>query len=317
MPKRENEKTVDVVLDDSKPDEKTKIIVRRPSNRVQTEASRIGALVWTKCIRDGVMTKQELDSFMKEKGIWGEKKEKEKDSVAEEINELEKKLYLGNSDATTKRKGRRKRIKLSDAKDIALEMRRKRAKLRDLLAEKINLETNTAESLSENAKFDYIVANCTFDEHGDRVYASVEEYEKKAEDAVAYQAAASIAEMMYAINKDFENKLPENRFLSKFKMVDDDLSLVNADGQRVDTKGNLINDLGQYLDGEGNRIDIHGNPLDKDGNYEFAVEFVDDDGQAVTFEESEEAPKEAPEEEAQDIETEIKTETETPDTTEN
>jgi hypothetical protein len=307
MPKKENEKTVEVVIDPDKPDEKTTIVVQRPSNRVQTEAARIGALVWTKCIKDGVMTKQELDKFMKEKGIWGVDKEKEKDDVAEAINDLEKELYLGNSDASVKRGTRKKRIKLSDAKDIALKMRRKRAKLRDLLAEKITLETNTAESLSENAKFDYIVAHCTFDDKGNKIYDSVEDYEKQAEDAIAYQAAASIAEMMYAINKDFEAKLPENRFLSKFQMVNSDLSLINSEGHTVDTKGNLINNVGEYLASDGSRVDIHGNPLDGDGNYEFAVDFIDDDGSKVKLEK---VKKDIEETETQPV-------TETQDTTEN
>lgn len=306
MPKKENEKRVEVVMDDSKPDEKTIIVVKRPTNRVQTEAARVGALVWTNCIKDGVMTKQELDKFMKEKGIWGEAKEKEKEEVSNAITSLEKRLYLGGTD--NKRGGKKKRVKLSEAKDLALQMRQKRGELRDLLAEKITLESNTAESLSENAKFDYIVAECTFDEHGNRVYASVEEYEKQAEDAIAFQAASSIAEMMYSINKDFEAKLPENRFLSKFKMVNDDLSLVNADGETVDTKGNLINDRGQYLDKSGNRIDIHGNALDEDGNYEFNVDFLDDDGNTVSIDK--------PEPKVEEPQKESKLETEPQDTTE-
>ncbi|MQF98272.1 MAG: hypothetical protein FI729_01905 [SAR202 cluster bacterium] len=279
MAKKETQKVIEIVLDDSNPDQKTKVLVKKPSNRVQSEAARIGALVWTKCIKDGVMTKQELDAFMKEKGIWGDDKEKRKEQIAQELSALEKRLYLGDKDGNVKRGGRKKRMKLSEAKTIALEMRTKRAELRDLLAEKITLETNTAESLSENAKFDYIVANCTFTEDGTRkIYASIEDYEKRAEDPIAFNAAATLAEMMYSVNKDFEAKLPENKFLSRFKLVNEDLSLVNKEGQTVDTKGNIINDLGHYLDAEGNRIDLNGNPLDEDGNYEFAIQFDDDLG---------------------------------------
>ena len=63
MAKKETQKVIEIVLDDSNPDQKTKVLVKKPSNRVQSEAARIGALVWTKCIKDGVMTKQELDAF--------------------------------------------------------------------------------------------------------------------------------------------------------------------------------------------------------------------------------------------------------------
>ena len=61
------QKKVDVVLDQNNPEDKVKIIVKKPTNRISTEANRIGALVWTNCIKDGVMTKQGLDNFMKEK----------------------------------------------------------------------------------------------------------------------------------------------------------------------------------------------------------------------------------------------------------
>ena len=172
-------------------------------------------------------------------------------------------------------------MKLSQAKDIAFEMRKKRLELRDLLAQKIELEGNTAESLSENAKFDYLVANCTFYEDGKNVYNSVEEYNDKSEDPIAFSAAATLAALMYSLDKDFEEKLPENQFLIKANLVNDDLALVNKDGNRVDTEGRLINDLGQYVDGDGNRVDIDGHPLDADGNYITQLTYTHENGKAV------------------------------------
>ena len=292
MAKRENEKTVDVVFDTNKPEEKVKILVKRPTNRISTEASRRGALVWTNCIKDGVMTKQELENFMKEKGIWSEDKDKKRDSLLKEISDKEKALYLG---ASATRKTNRKKMSLSEAKETAIDMRRKRAELRDLLAEKIQLETNTAESLSENAKFDFIVASCTFDENGNRIYEDVKDYESKSEDAVAYAAAAALAELMYDVNKDYEASLPENKWLKRFKMVNEDLSLVNREGQTVDTKGNIIDDSGFYRDGDGNRVDVDGRRLEEDGTYEIQVEYEDDLGWGPVEEPEPEAAEENPE----------------------
>jgi hypothetical protein len=284
---REKERTVEVETDNGK----MKIVVRKPSNRVSSEAQRAGALVWTKCIQEGVMTKQELDQFMKEKGIWSEGKEKEQEDLVQTISDMEKELYLGG--------GKGKSLKLSEAKEKALEMRRTRSNLRELLSEKISLESNTAESLSENAKFDYMVAGCTFREDGEKVYSSLEDYEQRSDDDIAFMAASTLAELLYSVNKDFEEKLPENRFLKKFKMVNEDLSLVNADGITVDTKGNRIDSEGRYLDKEGNRIDIDGNPLDEDGNYIPQLEYVDDLGLGIG---DEDKPEPEPEAEAKEVE---------------
>ena len=266
---KEKQKTVEVTLDGGK---KVKVVVRKPTNRVSGEAQRIGAKVWTDCIRDGIMTKKELEVVMKSNGMWDKSKQESQDAIIADLRELEKKLYLGKKGS---------KMKLSQAKDIAFEMRKKRLELRDLLASKIELEGNTAESLSENAKFDYLVANCTFYEDGKNVYNSVEEYNDKSEDPIAFSAAATLAALMYSLDKDFEEKLPENQFLIKANLVNDDLALVNKDGNRVDTEGRLINDLGQYVDGDGNRVDIDGHPLDADGNYIPHLTYTHENGKAV------------------------------------
>ena len=266
---KEKQKTVEVTLDGGK---KVKVVVRKPTNRVSGEAQRIGAKVWTDCIRDGIMTKKELEVVMKSNGMWDKSKQESQDAIIADLRELEKKLYLGKKGS---------KMKLSQAKDIAFEMRKKRLELRDLLASKIELEGNTAESLSENAKFDYLVANCTFYEDGKNVYNSVEEYNDKSEDPIAFSAAATLAALMYSLDKDFEEKLPENQFLIKANLVNDDLALVNKDGNRVDTEGRLINNLGQYVDGDGNRVDIDGHPLDADGNYIPQLTYTHENGKAV------------------------------------
>ena len=287
---KEKQKTVEVTLDNG---EKVKVVVRKPTNKVSGEAQRIGAKVWTDCIRDGIMTKKELEVVMKSNGMWDKAKQESQDAIIAELRDLEKRLYLGKKGS---------KMKLSQAKDIAFEMRKKRLELRDLLAQKIELEGNTAESLSENAKFDYLVANCTFYEDGKNVYNSLEEYNSKSEDPVAFTAAATLAELMYALDKNYEEKLPENQFLIRANLVDEDLSLVDKDGNKVDSKGNRINDLGQYIDEDGNRIDVNGNPLDEEGNYIPQLTYTHENGKAVKLscpakKEEESSTTEEPEEE--------------------
>ena len=274
MAKTKSERKVEVKLDNG---QTINILIKKPTNRVNSHAQRIAAKVWTDCIRDGIMTKKELEKIMEDTGVWTKGKMKAQDQIVKDIQSLEKSLYIGKKGS---------KMKLSDAKDIALKMREKRYELRELISEKIDLETNSAESLSDNAKFDFLVANCTFQENGQDVYYnSVEDYEKLSDDPVAFEAASALAEMIYAVDKDFEAKLPENRFLKRAHLVDKDLSLVNKKGVKVDSKGRHINDLGHYLDEDGGRIDDDGNPLDAEGNYIPQMTYTSDTGRAVKLEE--------------------------------
>lgn len=262
----EQEVTVDV---DGK---KVKIVVRRPGNKVSNEAQRKGALVWTQCVREGVMTKKELTNYMKERGIWDTEKESEEQILVTKIGDLEKELYLGTKAG---------KIKASKGKDLAIQMRVKRGELRDLLSERVGLEGNTAESLSDNARFDYMVANCTYYDNGERVYKDLDDYEQRAEDEIAFEAATTLAEMIYVVDKDFEKKLPENKFLSKFEYVNEKLNLVNKEGVTVDTNGKRINDEGHYLNEDGKRVDVDGHLLDEDGTYVPQVTYLDDNGKPI------------------------------------
>lgn len=248
---------------------KVKIVVKKPSNVVLSQAQRVGAKAWTDCVRDGIMTKKELEKFMKEQGIWDDGKDKEQKATIEEIANLEKKLFIGSQGHS--------KLKASEGKEIAIQMRLKRLQLRDLIAEKMSLEQNTAEAISDNARFDYLVANCAFYENGQKVYSNLEEYHSRADIEPAFTIASTLAAMLYSVDKDFEAKLPENKFLKMFNYVNDDLSLVNTDGETVDLEGRRIDKNGFYINNEGKRVDKDGNLLDESGNYVPTVEYITDE----------------------------------------
>jgi len=236
-----------------------KIYVEKPNNEVVKGADRYRAKAWNECILDGIVTKKELSTLMKKRGIWSDKKEDEQEAISKEINQLEQKLYLECGKRNSKR---------AEGKEIAIQIRRKRNELRQLISEKMGLEENTAEALADNSRFDYIVAHCTFHANGEKVYKDIDDYNSKSADEVAYTAASALAEMMYSIDSDFEKNLPENKWLKNRELVNDDLALVDDKGRRVDLEGRLINDEGYYIDEDGNRIDKEGNPLSEDGFYE-------------------------------------------------
>jgi hypothetical protein len=276
---QDKEKIVDVAIKNNDKEETVKIVVKKPNNMIMSQAQRVGAKCWTDCVRDGIMTKKELEKFMKEQGIWDDGKDEEQKRVVQEISNLEKQLYVGGSNKNSK-------LKASEGKEIAIKMRIKRNELRDLISERMGLEQNTAESISDNARFDFLVTNCTYYENGNKVYTSLDDYKEKADSEIGFAAATALASMLYSVDKNFEAKLPENKFLKMFNFVNDDLSLVNDKGETVDLDGRRIDKNGYYIDSEGNRVDKDGNPLDELGNYIPTVTYLDEKNNAIVQESS-------------------------------
>ena len=234
------------------------IYVLKPNNDVITKADMYRAKMWNRCIRDGIIIKKELAILMEERGIWNQDKSNSEETIGKEIQKLERKLFRGENG---------KKPKVSEGQRIAIDMRNLRLKLRDLITERITLEENTAEALSDNARFDYFVAECTFYKDGRKVYDGVEDYSQKNSDEIAYAAAAMLGDILYSLDPNFEGSLPENKWLKAFNLVDDELSLINVEGDLVDTAGRKVNESGHFIDDKDNRVDINGVPLSEDGNY--------------------------------------------------
>jgi len=272
---QDKEKKIEVTVDN----QKVSLVIKKPNNAIMSQAQRVGAKAWTDCVREGIMTKKELEKFMKEQGIWDDGKDEEQKKIVKDISDLEKKLFVSGADKTSK-------LRASEGKEIAIEMRVKRNELRDLIAERMSLEQNTAESISDNSRFDFLVASCTFYENGNKVYNSLEDYKERADGEIGFAAATALASMLYAVDKDFEAKLPENKFLKMFHFVNEDLSLVNTSGETVDLEGRRIDKQGYFLNAEGNRVDKEGNVLDEFGNYVPQVTYVDDKNNVIEPESS-------------------------------
>ena len=260
----QKEKNVEVELEDGS---KVSIVVKKPSSSLLTKAQKLGAKVWTDSVKEGLFTKLTLSEFMKKQGIWDKSKDDSQALITSEIQRLEREIALGVDG---------KKLKVSEGKDRAIQLRRLRNQLRELISERIGLESNTAEGLSDNAKFNFLVAHCTYYESGEKVYNSLSEYEEKSDDAVAFSAAAALGEMVYNLDNSYEESLPENQFLKRFNLVDDDLSLIDTEGHRVDVDGTLVNDKGWLVNDDGHRIDRDGNLLSDEGQLVLQADYEDD-----------------------------------------
>ncbi len=207
--------------------EEVKVYVRSPTNGELSSADRVRAKSWTRAMKDpDVVSKKQLEKILNEKGVWDKEKQKQQTDLFNEIISLEKQLT----------KPGKKKVKLSEARNIAIEMRKKRVEYRDLISEKLELEQNTAESIADNDRFDFLVCCCSFYEEGDKkVYTNVADYKSKDSDQIAYVVASALAEMMYNLDESFEKNLPENRFLLEQNLANsNNLLLTDLEGNYVD-----------------------------------------------------------------------------------
>jgi len=262
-----------------------------------TQITKEGQLAYNKAFREalqsGAILRQRLSQVMTEQGLWDEQKEAEYIKVLEDISDLEKTLQKGG-------------ISLSDARHIAIEMRQKRAEFRALIAERSSMDNNTAEGQADNERFSHLVYRCLLDEKGKTLFTSKEHYESFAAEPYVTSAASQLAEKLYGLDPNYESNLPENKFLTDYKLADESLRLVNEEGHLIviDDEGNerLIDENGRYVayedSGEKYFIDVDGERVSEEGEYEIEFSpFLDDSGNPIVLEKETEEPEEEEEKE--------------------
>lgn len=258
-------------------------LVKSPSSEDQTEAGKIYNTAFSDAIKSKALVRAKLDDVLTEQGLWDEGKQKQYETLQNSILDGERALAKGG-------------ISLKKAKEIALKMKKDRSSLRDLISVKTTLDTHTAEGQADNARFNYLVSAClVYKDTKQPYFQGYKDYLSKAGEPIAIEAAQHLASMLYGLENDYEQKLPENKFLSKYKFVDDRLRLVNEKGQLVDESGRLINEQGRFINEKGELIDKKGNLVDEKGDYiEEFKPFLDDNGKPINDEPAKE-PESKPE----------------------
>lgn len=263
----ETKKTAEVI---KTPDGK-ELVVRVPNLKDMETARKIENSTFKVAFESGSYLRSELNDKLEELGAWGPEKEAKFSSLKQELLDAERRLDAGG-------------FKVSEARDLALEMIRLRGEIRNLISNRTSLDTRTAEGQADNAKFNSLVASCLVykDNESNAFYADLADYLVHGNDDIAIQAANQLYSIMNGGDSNLENKLPEYRFLRQFKFVDEKLRLVNKDGHLITTDGHLIDENGRYVDKDGNFVDKEGRLVDVDGNYVVEKKpFLDDAGNAV------------------------------------
>lgn len=236
----------------------------------QREAQKIYNQAFSDAVKSGSIVRARLDDLLKEQGLWDDKKEVKFVTIQKQISDNDKALSKGG-------------ISLKKAKSLALEIKKLRDELRELISVKTELDTHTAEGQADNARFNYLVSVCVVYKDTKKPYfKSYEDYLNRSSDIVGLYGAQKLASLMYGLDSDFEKKLPENKFLIKYNFVNQNLELVDDKGRLIDEDGRLIDKAGRFINEEGKFVDKDGNLVDDKGEYVVDFQpFLDDEGKPV------------------------------------
>jgi len=262
--------------------EKT-FVVRSPSLADQREAQKVYNTAFTDAIKSNSVVRAKMDDVLEEQGLWNKEKQKKYENLQQELFDGEKRLAKGG-------------FSLTDAKKLALRMREVRLEMRDLISVRTSLDNHSAEGQADNSRFNYLVSACVVYKDNDKPYfKDLEDYMNRQDDPVALAGAQKLANIIYGLDNNFERNLPENKFLKKYKFVNEELRFIDKQGRTIDREGRLVDENGRYIDEDGNFVDKDGNRVDEEGEYLVDTQpFLDDDGNPVVLEEEtkeDEAPK--------------------------
>jgi hypothetical protein len=254
-------------------------LVKNPSLNDQREAQKVYNRAFTDAIQSKSVVRAKLDDLLEDQGLWSSEKQAKFSSLQKELLEGEKRLAKGG-------------FSLNEAKDLAIKMKTIRDDIRDLISVRTSLDNHSAEGQADNARFNYLVSVCVvYNDTKEPYFSSMEDYLNRATDTVGLVGAQHLANMVYGLDNDYENNLPENKFLKKYKFVDDKLRLVDKKGRLIDAEGRLIDESGRYIDEEGKFVDKYGNPVTSTGDYDVNPEpFLDDEGKPVILDEDKNEP---------------------------
>lgn len=259
--------------------EGVKYSVVRPNIQVLTGANKIRRETFNQELESGSLLRDQLEEELRKRELWSDEREANYQRLRVEIVDREYKLAAGG-------------IKLSEAKQLALEMKQKREEMVELLSSRTDLDSNTCEGRADAMRFNYLFANClVYSDSGEKYFKNgLNDYLLNQEDLVALVGAS---EFFYLISEtdQVDDKLPENKFLKQFNFVNEKYQLVDKEGRLVDQEGKHIDENGNLIQWVNDKdfiyVDINGRQLDDDGNFkvEFSP-FLDDDGNPVGLEEN-------------------------------
>lgn len=257
-------------------DKEVEFLVKSPSLNDQREAQKVYNQAFTDAIKSKSVVRARLDDLLSDQGLWDDEKQAKFTGLQRELSDGEKRLAKGG-------------FGLNEAKDLAVRMKAIRDEIRDLISVRTSLDNHSAEGQADNQRFNYLVSSClVYNDTKQPYFKDMEDYLNRATEEVALLGAQHLANMLYGLDNDYEKNLPENKFLKKYRFVDDKLRLVDKKGRLIDAEGRLVDENGRFINESGEFVDKFGNLVDSQGDFIVEQEpFLDENGKPVIIDEDE------------------------------
>lgn len=212
----------------------TDVVIKPISSNALVKSQFVYNSSFKEALENGCLLKNKLFDYMKEQGLWDEKKDDEYKDLLTELSGLDRQLNSGK-DADGKK------LSVTQGQSIAMELHEKRSDLIKLTREKSSLDASTAESVADQAKFNFLLTKCVYDYKTQKpIYSNVDEYLEVGDNIDSLEIAQKFAEIFYGVDPDHEKTLTEFKFLKRFGFIDDEGNFINKEGQKVDINGDLI-----------------------------------------------------------------------------
>ncbi len=253
--------------------ETEKFCVVRPDAKLQEKAQLFKARRIREAAEGGALLREEVGNLLRSRKVWDDEKEKLYLALAKSLKEDEAKLA----------KAKKVKMKLSEAKDLALKMANSFQGIQTLQAERSSLDHLTAEGMASGAEYDFLLAHCVRKADGTPYYVDYDDMTGRDVCPVYEKAKEVFMDLLYGPYEEQLKRRPEWKFLLSQKMVNENLRLIDKDGKTVDGLGRRVDDKGRLINADGKWVNDAGELVDELG---FLVEdedgyFTDDEGKPI------------------------------------
>jgi hypothetical protein len=238
-------------------DEDVELAIKRPSPEMIIKSQKIKSKAWADALANHAPLRAVAPDILKEQGLWSDEEEVKFTRLEKELAAEGKKLLLGANGYPTKK----------EAIEAAIQLRKKREEFYSLAMRKNSIDNQTAEGIAEIESLNYLISVCTvYNSTGKPFFSGYEDYLARSNELATAMAANKYMQFVNNLDFSFEKNYPENQFLIKYGVINQDLRRVNKDGKLVDDEGNLVDELGRRIDTDGDLVNINGDKINEDGS---------------------------------------------------